>query len=68
MAVVLVIVLIMFGAGRLPQVFASFGKGIKEFRDAQKDPPKDVTPPKEIASDGVEEAEVVRDDEKVRNG
>ncbi len=68
MAVVLVIVLIMFGAGRLPQVFASFGKGIKEFRDAQKDDPKDVTPPKEIESNRVEEAEVVNEEEKVRNG
>jgi len=68
MAIVLVVVLIMFGAGRLPQVFASFGKGIKEFRDAQKDPPKDVTPPKELETDGVEEAEVVREDEKIRNG
>jgi sec-independent protein translocase protein TatA len=68
MGVVLVIVLILFGAGRLPQVFASFGKGIKEFRDAQKDPPKDVTPPKELA-EGVEEAEVVKSEsERVRNG
>lgn len=68
MALVLVIVLILFGAGRLPQVFASFGKGIKEFRDAQKDEPKDVTPPKELSSDPVEDAQVVAEDEKVRNG
>lgn len=70
MAIVLVIVLIMFGAGRLPQVFASFGKGIKEFRDAQKEPPRDVTPdaPKELPS-GVEDAEVVKEEaERVRNG
>lgn len=67
MGIVLVIVLILFGAGRLPQVFASFGKGIKEFRDAQKDPPKDVTP-KELESDGVEDAQVVAEEEKVRNG
>jgi len=35
--VVLVLVLILFGAGRLPQVFESFGKGIRAFRDASKD-------------------------------
>lgn len=32
--IILVIVLIVFGAGRLPQVFSSLGKGVKEFRDA----------------------------------
>jgi sec-independent protein translocase protein TatA len=33
---VLAIVLIIFGAGKLPQVLGSFGKGIKEFRDASE--------------------------------
>ncbi|MEM6925963.1 MAG: twin-arginine translocase TatA/TatE family subunit [Myxococcota bacterium] len=37
--VVLVLVLILFGAGRLPQVFESFGKGIRAFRDASKEEP-----------------------------
>jgi sec-independent protein translocase protein TatA len=41
--VILVIVLILFGAGRLPSVFGQFGKGIKAFRDAQKEDPLDVT-------------------------
>lgn len=41
---ILVIVLILFGAGRLPQVFGQFGTAIKAFRDAQKDEPTDVTP------------------------
>lgn len=40
---ILVIVLIVFGAGKLPQVLESFGKGIKQFRDAQKDDAIDVT-------------------------
>ena len=30
--VILVIVLIVFGAGRLPETFASLGKGVREFR------------------------------------
>jgi sec-independent protein translocase protein TatA len=34
--VILVIVLIIFGAGRLPQVFSSLGKGVREFRDASE--------------------------------
>jgi sec-independent protein translocase protein TatA len=44
---VLAIVLIIFGAGKLPQVLGSFGKGIKEFRDASegKDAPATDAPP-----------------------
>lgn len=30
---ILVIVLIVFGAGRLPEVFGQLGKGIRAFRD-----------------------------------
>ena len=35
--VIAFIVLLLFGAGKLPQVFESFGKGMKSFKDAQKD-------------------------------
>jgi TatA/E family protein of Tat protein translocase len=31
---ILVIVLVIFGAGKLPQVFRSLGTGIREFREA----------------------------------
>lgn len=34
-ALILVIVLVIFGAGKLPQVFRSAGQGIREFRKAQ---------------------------------
>ena len=33
---ILIIVLVIFGAGRLPQVFSSLGKGVREFRDASE--------------------------------
>lgn len=33
---ILVIVLIVFGAGKLPQVGGAIGKGIREFRQAVK--------------------------------
>lgn len=33
---ILALVLIIFGAGKLPQVFGSLGKGIKEFREASE--------------------------------
>ncbi len=34
MVIILVIVLIVFGAGKLPEVMGQFGKGIKSFKDA----------------------------------
>lgn len=40
---VLVIVLIIFGAGKLPQVFSSLGKGVREFRDAAEGDPTTPT-------------------------
>ena len=42
---VLVIVLIIFGAGKLPQVFSSLGKGVREFRDAAEGDPTTPTAP-----------------------
>ena len=42
--IVLVIVLLLFGARRLPEVFGAFGKGIRSFREAQREDPVDVTP------------------------
>ena len=42
--VILAIVMILFGVGRLPQVFEAVGKGIKNFKDAQREDPVDVTP------------------------
>ena len=48
LGIILVIVLILFGAGKLPQVFEAFGKGVKSFRDAQRDEAIDVTPNKQV--------------------
>jgi len=50
LVVVLVIVLVVFGAGRLPDVMGSLGKGVQMFRRGLKDPPEiDVTPEEEKA-------------------
>lgn len=37
--VILVIILIIFGAGKLPEIGAGLGKGIKNFKKATSDPP-----------------------------
>ena len=43
--VILVIILIIFGAGKLPQIGAGLGKGIRNFKKATKEPDSiDVTP------------------------
>jgi sec-independent protein translocase protein TatA len=43
--VLLVIVLIIFGAGKLPQVGGAIGKGIKNFKKSMKESNEiDVTP------------------------
>ncbi|MFK7968488.1 MAG: twin-arginine translocase TatA/TatE family subunit [Rickettsiaceae bacterium] len=35
--VVLLIILVLFGAGKLPQVMSDLGKGLKSFKDGIKD-------------------------------
>lgn len=35
--IILVIVLVIFGASRLPGLFKAMGQGVKEFREASKD-------------------------------
>ena len=45
LVIVLVVVLVVFGAGRLPEVMGSLGKGVQAFKRGLKDPPEiDVTP------------------------
>jgi sec-independent protein translocase protein TatA len=34
--IILIIILIVFGAGKLPEIGGAFGKGIREFRSSQK--------------------------------
>jgi sec-independent protein translocase protein TatA len=58
--IILVVVLIIFGAGKLPQIGGAIGKSIREFRKAKegvegevKDEAKDKTSaPKEITEGG----------------
>ena len=49
--IILAIVLILFGVGKLPKVLKSMGEGVREFRKASEDDGKEddnkVEPPKE---------------------
>ena len=42
---ILLIILVIFGAGKLPQVLGSLGKGVKEFREASETPADATTTP-----------------------
>jgi len=43
--VILVIVLVIFGAGKLPEIGGAIGKGIKNFKKATREPDEiNVTP------------------------
>jgi sec-independent protein translocase protein TatA len=43
--VILVIILIIFGAGKLPEIGSALGRGIKNFKKATREPNEiDVTP------------------------
>jgi len=37
LVIILVIIVIIFGAGKLPEIGGGIGKGIKNFKDATKD-------------------------------
>jgi sec-independent protein translocase protein TatA len=48
--VLLVIILVLFGPNRLPQLMESIGKSIQSFRKGLREPPEiDVTPKKDEA-------------------
>ncbi|MBF0357610.1 MAG: twin-arginine translocase TatA/TatE family subunit [Magnetococcales bacterium] len=41
--IILVIVLVIFGAGKLPKVMKDMGKGVKSFKDAMNEEEKSTT-------------------------
>ena len=45
LVVVLIIVLVLFGAKRIPEISGSFGKGIREFKKNVNDVERSVTEP-----------------------
>ena len=49
--IILVIVVIIFGAGKLPEIGAGLGKGIRNFKDATKAEDKDKIENKDADKD-----------------
>tara|TARA_B100001996_G_scaffold354372_1_gene316297 strand:- start:340 stop:513 length:174 start_codon:yes stop_codon:yes gene_type:complete len=40
--IIALIVVIFFGANRIPEIFKGFGKGIREFKEASKEIQKEI--------------------------
>ena len=49
--IILVIIVIIFGAGKLPEIGSGIGKGIKNFKNATKDEEKNKIDSKKTDSD-----------------
>jgi len=45
--IILIIILIIFGAGKLPEIGSGIGKGIKNFKKATDEPPEEIEASKE---------------------
>jgi sec-independent protein translocase protein TatA len=54
--VILIIILIIFGAGKLPQIGSGLGKGIRNFKKATQDKPDEINAPDEKKGKSDEEA------------
>ena len=65
---ILVVVLLMFGAKRIPEIAGSLGKGINEFkrnlRDAQRQIPEPPRPAERVGGPSVESREEERPEPK----
>ncbi len=48
--IILIIILIIFGAGKLPEIGSGIGKGIKNFKKATNEKPEELTSSEEEKS------------------
>lgn len=55
--IVLLVVLVLFGKGRVSEIMGDFGKGIKSFKEGLNEADKPVTPPAQISGQADAKAE-----------
>ncbi|MBI3454071.1 MAG: twin-arginine translocase TatA/TatE family subunit [Rhodospirillales bacterium] len=66
--VVLVIVLLLFGAGKVPKLMGDMAKGVKEFKRGLKEEEEEVkkdAPPPQVGANQTADSEVKKDATKV---
>jgi len=56
--IILVIILVIFGAGKLPQVGEALGKGLSKFRHAMDDKPTEGKPATAVSSEDAEQDKI----------
>ena len=49
--VIVLVILLLFGAKRIPELMKSMGKGVKSFKEGMKDVEKEINPPDEPAKE-----------------
>ncbi len=54
--IILIIILIIFGAGKLPEIGSGIGKGIRNFRSATKEKQEAISPPEENSETNEDES------------
>ncbi len=59
---ILVVVLLLFGGRKIPELMKGLGSGIKEFKNAAKD---DAPPSKPVSSDPIQPSSPLNDEPKV---
>ena len=65
LAIILLIVLIFFGAGKLPQVLSQMGKGVKAFKDGMKEGDETVVEAEKLQSSADLDKENITEAEEV---
>ncbi|MCJ7593589.1 MAG: twin-arginine translocase TatA/TatE family subunit [Desulfobacterales bacterium] len=53
--IILIIILIIFGAGKLPEIGSGIGRGIKNFKKATEEKPEEIASPDKKESENEEE-------------
>ncbi len=51
------VILLLFGAKRIPDLMKSMGKGVKSFKEGMKDVEKEINTPDEPAKESTKESE-----------
>ena len=54
LVIVLVIIMIIFGAGKLPEVAKSLGQGVKEFKQESNSPVEGLAAASATGADGID--------------
>ncbi len=54
--IILIIILIIFGAGKLPEIGSGIGKGIKNFKKATQEKQDEIAPPEQNNANAEKEA------------